>query len=236
MAVSSAIRRRVPERLVKAWPTIRAVLVAYHVLAVVVLSFPAPPSGMKRSSWDHPTVQNEFRLWADRLSSVGWKMTPKEFDAMLWSLSGKVVSAREKVIAPFDPYTVYSGARQSWRMFVAPQRYPVRIEVSVREGRGPWRKLYASRSDEHTWRADTFERYRMRRVVFQTAWDAQGRHFKMLCDWIAAQAAKDFPDATELMVEQIRYRTPDPAEALEGKTVLEPKRLAREVRKLAGKK
>src|SRR5262245_20837049 len=115
----------IPERWVRRWPAIRAVLVAYHVLALVVLSFPSPPSGMQRGQWENPTVQNEFKMWAERLSSVGWQMSTQELDSMLWELSKRYVAGREKVSAPFDVYVTYSGARQSWRMFVAPQRYPV---------------------------------------------------------------------------------------------------------------
>lgn len=232
MAAFDAVRRRVPERWIKRWPAIRAVLVAYHVLALLVLSFPSPPSGMKRSAWENPTVQNEFKLWAERLSGLGWEMSTAELDAKLWDLSQSYVGAREKAIAPFVPYGEYAGARQSWRMFVAPQRFPVRLEVMVREGRGAWKKVYESRSEEHAWLAGLFEKYRLRRVVFATSWDRDGRHYKMLCDWIAAQVARDFPAATEVQIRQLRYRTPTPAEALEGKTVLEGQYQGREIRKL----
>ena len=234
MGALEAVGRRIPERWRRRWPAIRAVLVTYHVLALFVMSFPSPPSGMRRSAWDNPTVQNEFALWADRLSRLGWKMTTKELDDRLWAISGRYVAAREKAIAPFVPYGEYAGARQSWRMFVAPQRYPVRIEISVREGRKPWKKVFESRSPEHRWNAGLFEKYRLRRVMFATAWDKDARHFKMLCDWIALQAARDFPDATEVMIRQLRYRTPTPEEALAGKTILEGQYLNREVRSLGG--
>lgn len=232
MAALDAVRRRIPERWARRWPVVRAVLVGYHVLALVVLSFPTPPSGMQRSAWENPTVQNEFKLWAERLSALGWEMSARELDWMLWGFSKKYVAGREKVAAPFDGYATYGGVRQSWRMFVAPQRYPVRIEVSVRQGAGAWRKVYESRSEEHRWLSHVFEKYRMRRVVFATAWEKEGRQFKMLCDWIAGQAARDFPAATEVQIRQIRYRTPAPEEALAGKTSLEDKVLLRESRKL----
>jgi hypothetical protein len=236
MSVLDRIRDRIPERWARRWPAIRAVLVTYHVLALVVLSFPSPPSGMQRSQWENPTVQNEFELWAERLSSLGWEMSTKELDSMLWELSKRYVAGREKVTAPFASYVTYSGAQQSWRMFVAPQRYPVRIDVSVREGAGQWRKVYESRSEELVWLSHLLEQYRLRRVVFATAWDKDARQFKMLCDWIATQAARDFPSATEVMIRQLRYRTPTPEEALSGQTTPEGKFVARETRKLQGKK
>ncbi len=230
MSLGDAVRRRIPERWIQRWPAIRAVLVTYHVIGVAVLAFPSPPSNLSRGAWNNPTVQNEFRLFAERLSSVGIHKTTKELDADLYALAKSYLSVRDKVVAPFEPYSTYAGARQSWRMFVGPQRFPVRIEVSVREG-GEWRKVYESRAPEGAWLHPIFEKYRMRRVVYATAWD-NPRHFKHLCDWIAIQAARDFPEATEVMIRHLRYRTPTPAEALAGQTTLESKYVAKETRKL----
>ena len=230
MSLRDSVHRRIPESWIRAWPTVRAILVTYHVLAVLVLSFPSPPANLNRGAWENPTVQNEFRLWAERLRSVGVSTTPAELDKDLYALAKRYLAARDKVITPFEPYSTYAGVRESWRMFVGPQRYPVRIEISVREG-GQWRKVYESRAAPGAWREATFERYRMRRVVYATAWD-NPRQFKQLCDWIAVQAGRDFPGATEVMIRHLRYRTPTPAEALEGKSTLESKYVARETRKL----
>ena len=137
--------------------------------------------------------------------------------------------------APFRPYAEWLGVRQSWRLFVAPQRYPVRVEVSIREG-DTWTLVYQSRSDEHTWRAGQLNRYRLRRAMFQTSWERERAAFKTFCDWIADQAARDFPDAEEVMIRQLRYRTPAPAEARAGETILEPTYLSRETRHILNAK
>lgn len=236
MSRLSALRARIPERWIRRWPTIRAVLVAYHVVAVFVLSFPSPGSVMQRSSWKNPTVQNEFRLWSERLRGVGLSLTQAELEDHLWNLAQRYLEVRRVTDAPFHPYAQYAGARQSWRMFVAPQRYPVRVEVSVREGNGPWRLVYQSRSDQHTWLAEKLNRYRLRRAMFQTAWERERGAYLTFCDWLADQAARDFPEATELMVRQLRYRTPAPAEARAGETILEPEYLTREVRDLKARR
>lgn len=232
MSLGDAVRRRIPDRWIQRWPAVRAVLVAYHVLAVILVAFPSPPGNLSRGAWDNPTIQNEFRLFAERLRAVGVHKTPKELDADLYALAKKYLSVRDKVTAPFAPYATYAGVRQSWRMFVGPQRYPVRIEVNIRDKPGgEWRKVYESRAPEDAWLHATFEKYRMRRVVYATAWD-NPRQFKQLCDWIAARAARDFPQAVEVMIRHLRYRTPTPAEALAGETTLEPKYTAKEIRKL----
>lgn len=231
MALTDAIRARIPDALRRRWPSIRAALVAFHVAAVVVLSLPSPGGVMQRSSWDDPTVQNEFRIWSDRLRGVGVDVSPVRLDRWLWDVAQRWLSVREGITAPFQPYTTYAGTRQSWRMFSAPQRYPVRLEISVREPSG-WRKVYETRSQELAWERDTFDAYRMRRVVFMTGWDKERRNFETLCDWIARRAARDFPEATEVMVRQQKYRTPVPAEARAGQRVLEPKYIGHEVRDL----
>jgi hypothetical protein len=231
MALAEAIHRRIPERWVRRWPTIRALLVGYHVLAVLVLAFPAPPGNMQRKAWENPTVQDELAQWSARLRGLGADVSASELDDTLYGLAKRYHAGRARVIAPFEPYATYAGVRQSWQLFAGPQRYPLRLEVSLREGAGKWRTIYESRSDEHHWRSDLFERYRMRRVVSMTTWGDK-HQLDMLCDWIATQAARDFPAATEVMIRQFRYRTPSPAEALEGKTALEGKYISREVRKL----
>jgi hypothetical protein len=235
MSLAEAVRTRIPERWIRRWPTIRAVLVGYHALAVLLLSFPSPPAGnMQRSAWENPTVQNEFQLWSERLRGAGVNVTAAELDSELYAAAQRFLGVRTKVIAPFEPYATFAGARQNWQLFVAPQRYPIRIEISLREG-GSWRTLYTSRSDEFTWRSSLFEHYRMRRVVLFTTW-GDDRNFKMLSDWIAAQAARDFPNATDVSIRKLRYRTPTPTEALEGKTAPEAKYVGRELRKLGASK
>jgi hypothetical protein len=92
--------------------------------------------------------------------------------------------------------------------------------------------VYQTRSEEHTWQRELFDRYRMRRVVFMTGWEREQRHYETLCDWIAERAARDFPDAKEVMIRQLKYRTPAPSEARAGQKLLEPKYVAREVRDL----
>lgn len=225
--------RRIQERWGPRWPAIRAALVGFHVLAVLVLAFPSPPSNLKRTAWENPTVQDEIRSWSEALRTLGVDISASELDSAAYGLARRYVAARSKVIAPFEPYATYAGVRQNWHLFAGPQRYPMRLEVSVREG-GLWRKVYETRSDEATWSSSLFERYRMRRLISLTLWK-EPTQFVELADWIAARAARDFPTATAVMVRQYRYHTPTPAEALSGKTELEGKYISREVRNLGAR-
>lgn len=231
MSVLAPLRARVPERWAKRWPTLRAILVTYHVLAVGLLAVPAPYGVMTRSLWQEPTVHDEFRAWAGHLGAVGVDVTPAELEESLWNASGRFLSARDVVIAPFKPYERYAGVAQSWRMFGAPNLYPVRLEISVMEG-GRWGRVYTSRSDEATWMRRWFDDHALRRAVFKGALAKNKPRFEVFCDWLAERAARDFPEATHLLVRQYRYRIPTPAEAREGKTETEGRYESRELRSL----
>ena len=50
---------------------LRAAFVAFHVVAILTLALPSAGAGMGRSAWKDPTVQAEFRAWADRFRFLG---------------------------------------------------------------------------------------------------------------------------------------------------------------------
>lgn len=231
MPLPDAILRHIPARWAARWPQIRAALLLYHVVGVVLLSIPSPEGAMQRSSWDDPTVQHEFEAWSRRLRAIGVHHDRRSLDQSLWSLSNRYLTVRRVITSPYDAYGTFAGSRQSWRMFTAPQRFPVRLEVSIRE-RGAYHTVYLSRSNEHVWRRDLFDHYRLRRAVFMMGWDRERRHFTTFADWVASRAAADYPDATDVLVRTVRYRTPEPSEALAGKEMLDVKYAAREERRL----
>jgi len=233
MSVLAALRARVPERWAKRWPTIRAILITYHVAAVGLLAVPAPYGVMSESLWKEPTVQSEFRAWAGHLGAVGIEVTPQALEDSLWSASHRFLSARDVVTAPFKPYERYAGVEQSWRMFGAPNMYPVRLEMSVKEA-DRWRRVYVSRSDEATWMRLWFDDHALRRVVFKGGLAKNKARYEVFCDWLAERAAADFPEATDLLVRQYRYRIPTPAQAREGQKVTEGRYENREFRSLGG--
>lgn len=208
-----------------------AAFVAYHLAAVTLQSLPSAGSGLNRTAWKDATVQAEFAVWADRLGAVGVPITVPELEERLWGLAHGVERVRGAVLAPFAPYYRYCGTWQSWRMFVAPHRYPGRLEIRVDRGQG-WEPLYLARSDDHAWRRAWFDHDRMRAAVFRYGWPhykAARRHFT---DWVARQVAADLPEARRVEVSFLRYRTPSPEEARAG---VEPttKRELRNTRDLA---
>lgn len=196
------------------WPQLRAALVALHVLAVVGLATPTPGAGMRRSAWKDPTVQEEFEAWTGRLHRLGVQISQKELEDFLWDFAVGWESRRSAVLAPARPYARYLGVDQSWRMFVAPHRYPTRLSVEVFE-HGQWRLVYEERSPDATWLGWALDHDRTRSVIFRFGWSHYRRQYQQFARWVAARAAADFPEAERVRLRMFKYRTQSPQEVLE---------------------
>jgi hypothetical protein len=185
---------------------VRAVLVLLHLLAIVVLALPNVRAGLDKSSWADPTVQDEFRAWAERFD-----VEPKELEASAWRLATAWDRLHQMLLTPFAPYRDVLGVRQPWVMFVAPQTHPARIEIGIFE-RGAWRTIYRERSPHEEWRRSLFDQDRMRSALFRFAWDKYGASYREFTEWAAREAFAEFPDADAVRVRMFRYRTPGPDE------------------------
>lgn len=195
----------------------RAAFVAFHVLAVLTVAVPSVGSGLNRSAWRTATVQDEFRTWTTRLNGWGVKVTPQRLEDVLWDFAVAYEGGRRKVLTPMLPYLRYTGTAQSWRMFVAPHRYPGRLLVEVDQGEG-WEPIYRARSPDLTWRRGWFDHDRTRAAVFRYAWRHYRRHRRAFAEWVTRKAALDYPDATRVRVSFERYRTLSPEQVRAGET------------------
>lgn len=193
----------------------RAAWITAHLVAIGVCAFPAPVGGMNRSSWHDPTVRAELDAWRGRLASVGVHRTAEQFEDDLWGAMTTFMSVRGAVVRPFERYYALAGTSQSWRMFVAPQRYPARLSVDVFED-GAWRPLFEERSDTATWNRDIFDHDRLRAAIFRYSWPKYSHEWRAFADWMGRRAAVDQPRAEELRARFFRYRTLSPAEAAAG--------------------
>jgi hypothetical protein len=100
---------------------------------------------------------------------------------------------------------------------VAPHRYPARLEIHVRAGSSAeWTPVYVARSDEHEWMRRWLDHDRFRAALFRYAWDHYRSTRRQFADWVATQAVTAFPEATQVRVSFVRYRTPSPEEVREG--------------------
>ncbi len=189
---------------------LRGVLVGLHVMAICVLSLPDLSGALDRRAWKAATVQDEIRVWAGRLS-----ISPPELEDRLWSIAIAWTELRKTLMRPFAPYAEYIGVRQRWRMFAAPNRVPARLRIAVKI-EGEWRVVYEARSDTYTWQASRFDTERIRVTIHDASWPHHDPAYRRLGAWIADEAARDFPDATQVRLSFVRARTPTPEQVRAG--------------------
>jgi hypothetical protein len=198
------------------WAHLRAALIAVHLVAITLMALPNPGSGLQRSAWKDKTVQQEFRVWRGRLAALGWEMTAPEFEDLLWSKATAFYKGRKAVISPFDWYYRYFGAWQSWRMFVAPHRYPARLEIAIDQGDGQWVSIYQARSETLDWNRAQMDHERLRAAVFRYGWPAYQRTWTEFATWAARGVFEDYPEAERVRLRFFKYRSLSPEEAAAG--------------------
>jgi len=200
------------------WPQIRAVLIAVHLIVITALALPAPDGGMDRNAWKNPTVQAELQSWTQSLNSCGIDITQPELEDRLWHTASAYMNARGTVLGPFLPYCEYCGTDQSWRMFVAPHRFPTTLHIDVAEG-GTWRPVYVERDRRYTWLGRQLDSYRFRSVLFRLGWPGYEGEFDRFAHWVVRQAAKDFPEAGRVRVRLLKSRTRSPEKVRAGAAI-----------------
>ena len=195
-----------------------------HLFAITAMALPSVGGGMSRAAWRTPTVQAEFQLWTSRVNGWGIDITAAELEDNLWNFAVAYEDGRRKILEPLFPYFRYTGSWQSWRMFVAPHRYPGRLEIEIDTGQG-WQPVYVARSSEHSWLRPWFDHDRSRAAIFRYAWPHFRRARKEFTDWVAVQAARDFPEAKRVRTSFVRYRTRSPEEVRSGTPAKEEREL-----------
>jgi len=189
----------------------KAALIALHLVAITLQAMPAPVGAMRKAEWKDATVQDELAVWTHRLNGWGVSWTQQELEDHAWTVAGKWLATRRTVLEPFAPYYRYCGTHQSWRMFVAPHRYPSRLHIDIRTG-SEWTPVYVGRDPELDWHAGWLDHDRMRSVVFRFGWKSYRRSYRQFADFMAGHAAVEFPDATHVRLRMYKQRTPSPEE------------------------
>ncbi len=170
---------------------------------------------MRKAEWKDATVQDELASWTQRLNGWGVSLTQQELEAHAWKIAGKWIAGRRLVLKPFAPYYRYCGTHQSWRMFVAPHRYPSRLHIDIRMD-SQWKPVYIGRDRDFDWHADWLDHDRMRSVVFRFGWKSYRESYRQFASFMARQAAIEFPEATHVRLRMYKARTPTPEEVRAG--------------------
>lgn len=191
------------------------VFVVLHVVSVALSSLPSVRGNLSPSMMREPVVQHELRQWTRALEQLGLEVTTREFQDFIVALGHLYSDVRDVLVKPFEPYRRHLGTGQTWNLFTSAHRIPSRLEIDLEEG-GAFRPLYVARSDEHTWRRASLDDTRMRKAVYFLSWRRASRTYGTFAEWVAREAAEDFPDATRVRVRYWRYETPSPEQVRRG--------------------
>ncbi len=193
------------------WPQVRAALVAFHLVAITLSALPSPEGGLNRAAWAEPTVQAEFAAWAERFG-----MEQGAFEDALWDFANSYNRGYKQLLTPVRPYEELVGSEQSWKMFIAPHRFPTRLEIAGRAQGGEWRVLFAESSPTATWRADLLRLERLRSAIFRWGWPSYSKSWSKGCAALAGLAFVDFPELAEVRCRFWKAKSPSPAEVRRG--------------------
>ena len=192
------------------WPHIRAALITFHLLAILLDASPDPGVGMNRAAWKDPTVQREFTRWAGILHT-----DEPALESFLWEAAGAVVRVRRVVMTPFLPYLRAAGTEQAWQMFVAPHRFPTSLQLQVHQtgtsgDEVNWHTLFEERSSTATWRAERFGSERLRASIFRWGWPNYQDAWHRACRVFAAEMLAEHPEADLARCRFRKVASPSP--------------------------
>ncbi len=190
----------------------RAIGVAVHVGVVVLSAIPSPEGGLNRANWNEATVQAEIAPWAQR-----FEMPQGAFTDRLYTVARSYQDALDVVLTPVRVYERWTGTAQSWKMFVAADRWPKKLQVQI-HGDGPWETLYEARSEDATWMRGALDTERARASIFRWSWPAYRTTYADGCNALARVAFAARSEARELRCRFWKQRTASPEEVDAGRT------------------
>ena len=187
---------------------LRAAFVLFHVVAITVMSIPAPVGGMSEARWATPAGKREIHGWAEAVRAVGLDVSDQALRDFVWKAGTAWLSFRNDAVAPFRPYLVYTGSRQSWRMFsmVAHEQGQLAVYIDRGHGREPLFVTY----EHEVWRRTELRQERTRTILGDFYGRESKRSWPGFVDRLADWAREDFPDGRTLEAEIATRETPAP--------------------------
>jgi len=165
-------------RAARAWPPIRAGLIAVVVAVGLLDGCPIPSAG------ERPTM--ERRVPGAMVGAID------ELDRV-----------RQVLLRPFRPIGALAGLRQRWKLFSGASRHRFRMWIETRGGEpgATWQLRYRPLDDDHAWFADQLEYRRVR-----GAWNPSTSHgprggYGPFVTWVAGELF-----ARDAAVVEVRVR------------------------------
>lgn len=174
-----------------------AAFVLWHAFAMLASALPSPGKAVDRRYWDEPTVQAEFAVWAGMLHTDSASLQERVHRAAV-----ALADTKGALSAPFKPWLTLTNTTQSWHMFVAPHRFPTRMQLQGRQGSGAWEMLFEEGNPEARWRASRFATERMRANIFAWGWPETKKRWTSACTTFAEEL---FAERADLDTVRCRF-------------------------------
>lgn len=184
-----------------AWPHVRAALVLFHVLSVVVLSLPGPAIS-SQAAWNTRVAKTDLDDWSRSLGS-----DPEGFRSTLRSVALGYIAVRDALAAPFGPYASYAGLTQAWSMFASPQRNPTELHLIGDVGRGFDVPLFRPHDESAALFSDLLNHNRLRKLRGRFGRRNPGKSYAELARYLARDACAARSDLVRVEVALWVYRS-----------------------------
>lgn len=181
-----------PSSISPSYAKLRAALLAFHVVAVVVLSLPGPQVA-RSNRWQSRLMRQDLADWAAQLQWLGIRVSAEELGRTAQGLAESYVAWRGVAVAPFQAYSEVTKARQGWAMFASPQRHPYEFHVDGLTDRG-WTPLYRPHDDEARFLAPYLLHNRMRKFQGRFARAMKDHYYEDFTAFVARRALEENPE------------------------------------------
>ena len=115
----------------RAWPAVRALLIAGVLFVEWIDAMPLPELNEKDLSYE--VAQDELEQWRDTLAGLGVELTSDELAQAGLRVGAASTGFRRGILRPFRPVFRVTGIGQAWGLFAYPDPYAGRLTI---EGRG----------------------------------------------------------------------------------------------------
>ena len=184
----------------RAWPQLRAALIAGHLLVITLAALPhVGRAALSKAARESPAARAEINVWTQRIASWGVEVAPEQLEQTSLRVLESWLELRAAVNAPFRPYVWGVGVEQPWLLFPGADRHPAFMHVEI-EREGQWQPLQTMYPLATSWRAALLHHPRVHGVVYTSSSPVHRGRTLELGRWFARQAAQEFPDATRLRI------------------------------------
>jgi hypothetical protein len=192
-------------------PKLRAGLLLYHVVAVIVLALPR--GSFSEARWQARGTRADIAEWDTKLKKIGLLSRDASFENHLRSAAKGYAKVRRTLTLPFEDYASVTGMRQGWAMFASPQRHPSELWIDMQVD-GEWKPIYRPTGAALDDALHAFLKHnRLRKFQGRFARGFDRSTYEDFVTYLARRVFATHPEATAVTLRLYAYASPSPQAA-----------------------